>query len=166
MDTWWQIRVWEICALLSKRRKRENIRYPDRDVTRKAVDVAVNRMHWCTWLLMVMHFMDDDNDDISPSSCCKSTSGSTVSRFRTILCYIQSFIPCQTQQIQILFIAEVHDTLGHPLFFLKSGGIQSNAWRAILLESIQYVYIANICWMCILYCINVHSKYAVQKLKH
>jgi len=32
--------------------------------------------------------------DLSPSTCCQSTSGSTVSPFRAILYYVQSFIPC------------------------------------------------------------------------
>ena len=33
-----------------------------------------------------------------------------------------------------------HDTLWRPFFFLKSGGIQSNAWHAILLESKWYTW--------------------------
>jgi len=37
-------------------------------------------------------------------------------------------------------IVKVHDTLGRPLFFLKSEGIQSIACRAILLESVRYTW--------------------------
>jgi len=45
-------------------------------------------------------------------------------------------------------IVEVHDTLGRPLFFLKSEGIQSIACRAILLESIRHTwpYVAGRAW--------------------
>jgi len=38
------------------------------------------------------------------------------------------------------FTVEVHDTLGRPLFLLKCGRVQSIACRAILLESIWYMW--------------------------
>ena len=37
-------------------------------------------------------------------------------------------------------IVEVHDTLGRPLFFLKSEGIQSIACRAVLFKSVRYTW--------------------------
>jgi len=48
------------------------------------------------------------------------------------------FFPRHTQQFQILFTAEVHDTLGRLLLLLKSNGVQSITWRGSLLESIRY----------------------------
>jgi len=36
------------------------------------------------------------------------------------------------------FTVEIQDTFGRRLFLLKSGGVQSIAWRAILSESIRY----------------------------
>ena len=57
-----------------------------------------------------------------------STRTCAAGRPHVGLCHL----PC------LLLKSEIHDTLARPLFLLKSGAIQSIAWRAILSESTRY----------------------------
>jgi len=81
---------------------------------------------------------------LSPSSRCKSTSGSTVSPIQASFFRSRASSHVRPNKSRSFLTVEVHDTLKRPLFFLKSEGIQSIACCAILLESIRNTYVRHL----------------------